>query len=72
MGNSLTSGFDDGLGGGCCEPKVDAISVLVAIGAIAAISAFLRQAVIDNNIMAGRKKRSEFILKGNQLMSSHC
>lgn len=67
MGNSVTSGFDDGVGG-CCEPKVDAISVLVAIGAIAAVSAFLRQAVIDNNVMGAgkRKKRSEFILKGNQ------
>ena len=43
----------------CCEAKVDPISLLITIAAIAAVSYFLRQAVIDNNIVgAGRKKRN--------------
>ena len=41
----------------CCDPTVDLISVLVTIGAIAAISAFLRQAVIDNNVMGAKRKK---------------
>ena len=67
MGNILGGG-DSGSGGalgsfggqdasGCCDPKVDLISLLVSIGAIAAISVFLRQAVIDNNIMGRKRKR---------------
>ena len=77
MGNILggnsggNSGFGlSSLGGqsGCCDPKVDPISILVTIGAIAAASAFLRQAVIDNNVMGGRKKRDiiqdfQFVIK---------
>ena len=43
----------------CCESKVDPISLLITIAAIAVVSAFLRQAVIDNNIVGvGRKKRN--------------
>ena len=41
----------------CCEPVADLTSLLGAIGAIAGLSLFLRQAVIDNMI-AGGKKRS--------------
>ena len=43
----------------CCEPVVDPISLLTTIGGIAALSLFLRQAVIDFMIKGGkRKKRS--------------
>ena len=43
----------------CCEPVVDPISLLSTIGGIAALSLFLRQAVIDFMIKMGkRKKRS--------------
>ena len=45
-------------GGGCCEPRVDVITLVTAIGTIAAASVFLRQAVIDNNIMMARRRRS--------------
>ena len=42
----------------CCDEVVDPISLLTVIGAITAASLFLRQAVIDNNVMgAGRRKR---------------
>ena len=60
----------------CCDAVVDPISLLTTIGAITAISLFLRQAVIDNNVMgAGRKKRglskelSSVVKKGNSLQS---
>lgn len=43
----------------CCEAKVDPISLLVTIGAIAAVSWFLRQAVIDNNVMMAKKRRKK-------------
>ena len=58
-------GYDHG---SCCEPKVDAITLLTVIGAIAGLSLFLRQAVIDNMIQAGRKKKKrslEFVFTGN-------
>ena len=42
----------------CCDPVVDMVSLLSAIGAIAAVSLFLRQGVIDNMIMMARKKRA--------------
>ena len=42
----------------CCERKVDVITLVTVIGAIAALSLFLRQAVIDNMITGGKKKRS--------------
>ena len=42
----------------CCDVVVDPVSLFSTIGAITAISLFLRQAVIDNNIMGRRKKRS--------------
>lgn len=67
MGNIL--GGNGGLGGGgyglsdelqCCDAVVDPISLLVTIGSIAAVSLFLRQAVIDFMIMM-RKKRSNSI-----------
>ena len=50
----------------CCDAVVDPISLLVTIGGIAALSIFLRQAVIDFNIMAGkrRKRNLEFLSKG--------
>ena len=61
MGNCFGGGMSgSGYGSGpapCCDAKVDPISVLTAIGAIAAVSLFLRQAVIDNMIMARKKKR---------------
>lgn len=69
MGNILGSGGSsngNGLGGygfgpdlQCCDEVVDPISLLTTIGAIAAASVFLRQAVIDNMVMGmTRKKRS--------------
>ena len=70
MGNILGGGGNSfGLQGSsqCCDPKVDPISVLVAIGAIAAASVFLRQAVIDNNVMGpGRKRRSFWWQQGKR------
>lgn len=42
----------------CCDAVVDPVSLFSTIGAITAISLFLRQAVIDNNIMGRRRKRS--------------
>ena len=66
MGNLLggsnggNSAFgQSGLGGQsqCCDPKVDPVSILVTIGAIAAAAAFLRQAVIDNMVAPPRRKR---------------
>ena len=71
MGNILGGGGGGGFGAGgygygpetqCCAPVVDPISLITAIGAIAALSLFLRQAVIDNMVtMAGRRKRSMFL-----------
>ena len=69
MGNILGSGGSsngNGLGGygfgpdlQCCDEVVDPISLLTTIGAIAAASVFLRQAVIDNMVMGmTRRKRS--------------
>ncbi len=68
LGGGGGGGGGGGYGGGggsygygpelqCCEPVVDPLSLLAALGAIAALSLFLRQAVIDNMI-TGRKKRS--------------
>ena len=67
MGNSLDSLGGGGNSGGssgamygygpeeqCCDAVVDIVSLLAAIGAIGAVSLFLRQAVIDNMIK-GRK-----------------
>ena len=51
------SGQLNSLPSSCCDPKVDLITLLVTLGAIAAISVFLRQAVIDNNVMGARRKR---------------
>ena len=55
-GMSASSGFGYG-SVSCCDAKVDPISLLTAIGAIAAVSLFLRQAVIDNMIAPPRKKK---------------
>ena len=71
MGNILGGDSNNALGSfggqdsssGCCDPKVDLISLLVTIGAIGAISAFLRQGMIDNNIM-GRRKRRSYVWQG--------
>ncbi len=48
----------------CCDAVVDPLSLLGTIGAITALSLFLRQAVIDNNITGGkkRKKRNTIIV----------
>ena len=44
----------------CCNNVVDPVSLLVTIAAIAVASAFLRQAVIDNNVMGlGEKRRKK-------------
>lgn len=68
--NGVLGGNNGGLGAGgggyglapelqCCDAVVDPISLLVTIGGIAAVSLFLRQAVIDFMVMgAGRRKRS--------------
>ena len=65
MGNLLGGGGGSGgnfVGSGsevqCCDAVVDPVSLLSAIGAIAAVSLFLRQGVIDNMIMMARKKRA--------------
>ncbi len=42
----------------CCDGVVDPISIISAIGAIGAVSLFLRQGVIDNMIMMARRRRS--------------
>ena len=53
-------------GAECCERKVDVITLLSVLGVITGISVFLRQAVIDNGITGGKKKRSfDFLIKGN-------
>ena len=58
----------------CCDAVVDPVSLFSTIGAITAISLFLRQAVIDNNVMGNgkRKKRSvieafDFVFKQGTL-----
>ena len=43
----------------CCEPVADLTSLLGAIGAIAGLSLFLRQAVIDS-MLTGRALRHKF------------
>ena len=57
-GNNLGYGFGQELQ--CCDAVVDPISLLTTIGAIGAVSAFLRQAVIDNMVMMRRRKRQSF------------
>ena len=70
MGNLLggSGGGSGGLGGygsQCCDPVVDPITLVATIGAIAALSLFLRQAVIDFMITGGKKKRSfDFLIEG--------
>ena len=63
---SAFGSFDGGVG--CCDRKVDVITLVVAIGSIVAAAIFLRQAVIDNMIkMARRRKRgfyADFLLTG--------
>ena len=62
MGGSFSTGGEYG----CCERKVDVITLLSVLGVITGISVFLRQAVIDNGITGGKKKRSfDFFIKGN-------
>ena len=60
--SQLTYGHPNG--SSCCDPKVDLVSLLVTIGAIAAISVFLRQAVIDNNIMGRRRRKRDILQRG--------
>ena len=61
------SEFDErfrNFGSTCCDKVVDPISLIVTLAAITAVSLFLRQAVIDNNIMMAKKrrKRDDFII----------
>ena len=56
-----------GYGTECCDNKVDPISLLVTIAAIAAVSWFLRQAVIDNMIMMAKRRRRE--IDANSLLT---
>lgn len=54
----------------CCERVVDPISLLTVIGAIAGLTWFMRQAVIDNMIAAGRKRKrsiSYFVFDGKYM-----
>ena len=51
----------------CCEPKVDIITLLATIGAIGAVAAFLRQAVIDNMIKGARSFRKDSSIYSNGL-----
>ena len=56
-----------GYGQQCCEGVVDPISLLTVIAAIAGLSWFMRQAVIDNMIAAGKKRSiSDFVFHGNK------
>ena len=59
-----SSSFGYGPESQCCDAVVDPISLLTAIGAIAAVSLFLRQAVIDFKVKGARsfrKERSSFL-----------
>ena len=72
-GSEGPSSFNYGYtsGSSCCDPKVDIMSVLVAIGTIAAVAVFLRQAVIDNNVMgAGRRKKRDILQQGKTIFKS--
>lgn len=54
----------------CCDPVVDPISLLATIGAIAGLSLFLRQAVIDFMVMRRKRRNlSSVIMEG---ISSKC
>ena len=53
----------------CCEPKVDIITLLATIGAIGAVSAFLRQAVIDYKIKGARSFKNEPF--GKRFLTEH-
>ena len=52
----------------CCEPKVDIITLLATIGAIGAVAAFLRQAVIDNMIKGARLFKRDAPMVKNTLV----
>ena len=52
----------------CCEGIVDPISLLTTLGAIAAVSLFLRQAVIDFKIKAARRRKKS--LEINEIVST--
>ena len=54
-----SSSFGYGPESQCCDAVVDPISLLTAIGAIAAVSLFLRQAVIDFKVKGARSFRKE-------------
>ena len=49
----------------CCDPVVDPISLLTTLAGIAGLALFLRQAVIDNNIMGGRSFQTFFEIFSN-------
>ena len=70
-GNSMSGGGYNSPGlEQCCDAVVDITSLLTAIGTIGAVSLFLRQAVIDNEIMMARRRKrgidSNFVLKGTE------
>ena len=56
-------GYAGGYGYGpelqCCDAVVDPLSLLAALGSIAALALFLRQAVIDNMITGGKKRSND-------------
>ena len=67
--NSALSAVGQSYGQDCCEPKVDIITLLAAIGAIGAVSAFLRQAVIDYKIKGARSFKNEPF--GKRFLTKH-
>ena len=71
VSSSRNFGSLSGYGGEqCCERVVDPISLLTVIGAIAGLTWFMRQAVIDNMIAAGRKRKrsiSYFVFDGKYM-----
>ena len=67
--NSALSAVGQSNGQDCCEPKVDIITLLSTIGAIGAVSAFLRQAVIDYKIKGARSFKNEPF--GKRFLTEH-
>ena len=66
-GSGGLAGSFSGLGGQQCrDPVVDPITLVTVIGAIAGLSLWLRQAVIDFMITGGKRKKRSFnwVLEG--------
>ncbi len=64
---SMSSSYGYGPELQCCDAVVDPLSLLAAIGAIAALSLFLRQAVIDNMIMRRRRRKRSDLTIGQEI-----